>query len=151
MEIPFDRDDQTELPEEIRVDFDGRLRARVQERHHDYCHNSGRDDEGEWIVSDDTDPYTLAAYRTMDRFDTRLAIETVEEAYAVHGTLAHYTEAGKHGVTWLNPMSAKAARRVRAEIREKLNALDGVTAEKSGLVGVGIELDAETGGRGAKP
>jgi len=138
MSIPLDKSEQTELPEAIKVDWNGRLRGRVAERQFDYVHNSGRDDDGDWIVDDDADPYSLSAWRTLKRLDTRIVIETAEEAYSIHGTLAHYTD--PTAITWLNPMSAKSARRVRSEIREKLNALDGVEANRDGLTHVDIEV-----------
>lgn len=141
MNIPFDKSEQTELPETIKVDWDGRLRSKVEDRQFDYVHNSGRDDDGNWIVDDDADPYSMSSYRALERLDTRIVIETFEEAYSVHGTLAHYTD--PTSVTWLNPMSAKSARRVRSEIRDRLNAIDGVEAERDGLTHVDIRFDAE--------
>ena len=139
MDVPHDRDDQTELPEPIKISWTGRLRDRVNERNWDYVCNSGRDEDGEWIISDDADPYSVAAYRALSRLKTKVVIETAEEAYAVHGTLSHYTDPAD--VTWLNPRAAKSARRVQAEVRSSLDDLDRVEVERSGLTHINVEVD----------
>lgn len=121
LDIPHDVEDQEELPQPIKVNWTGRLRGRIQERHWDYAATKDGD---EWVVSDDADPKAAAVYRALTRQKTNVVIKTVEEAYAFYSTMGHYRAGGGHeGITWMNGMMVKVAKRVSDEVLEEMRAM----------------------------
>jgi len=115
------REDQEELDEPIKVRWTGKLRGRVQNRQWDYIHNSGKDEDGEWIISEDAEPWNIACWRTLKRQKTNVVIETVEEANAMLRIMGYYEDgAGPNGITWMDGPMVEVAKRVVREIREGL-------------------------------
>lgn len=109
------REEQTELAEPIRIGFRGRLRDRIAGRLMDQTLDYNPD--GEDTFGDDVEENLKSQYRAFRRAKTKVVIETVEEAACVHSGLAHYATPG---ITWMNGIQVKAARRVRREIVDEM-------------------------------
>lgn len=113
-----------ETPLKIEWQQSSDIRARIQTRLHDYCSwNTPEDDDGNRLYEQSTladeqsEPRAAVAQRTLGRLKTKVVIESVEEATALHNELDWYADgAGKRGITWMNGMMEKSVRRVRSEI-----------------------------------
>lgn len=123
---PWDREEQTELPEPIKVRFTGKLRTRINERQSDYVGKYDRD-TGEYDEDPDTEVYEVSQFRPFMRQKTNVVIETEEEAYAVLGLMSYYSAPG---ITWMNGPMRESAKRVCREIRTTLDEM-GVDVEHS--------------------
>lgn len=138
--IAEDRTEWRELPEPLKFRWQGRLRGRIQERQWDYAATKDGD---EWVVDDDAEPRAKGSYLALTRQKTNVVIETVEEAQALYSTMGHYCAGGgREGITWMNGMMVKSAKRVRSEIVSGLQEMDGVEAGVN-HEGVSSSLDVE--------
>lgn len=132
-DIPMELEEQDELPSEIKFSWQGKLRSRVTQRQREYSCTQGRDDDGNFIIDEDAEPYAVAAFRTLRRQKTNVVIKTVEEAYALHRSMAHYADDTAGGVTWMNGPMTESAKRVQEKILNALSEMDGVEYEMGGV------------------